>query len=648
VLALLIGCIAFVSFAYALSAQFTNYDDPWQITENPSIRSLSPGNLWHIITRPIYNIWLPTKTLSYALDYRLWGLDPRGFHASSVLWHALASVLVFLLALKFLQGPGWAVAAGLFFAVLPVHVEAVAWLSARKDVLSTVFVVASTLAFLRWRDRRGRYRLWYGLSLVAFLCASRAKPTAHVLPALLLVLDRVLPEQGQGGGKSLLRSWWLLRGTLPFFLLAGVMTAMDWKLATSYGYATAGALGSPGAAVYVVGRSYLKYVGLLLYPVNMSVQYAPWKLTGLLDWLLLLCGLVLLAASIGFVVWGLIRRQPVGAALGWFVVAVLPVCGLIPISVPSPVADRYLYLPSVGACILAGRGLEVLWLNLAPVGRKVLVAAVTVIIVVFGVQTWVRSGVWRDSKTLWSSELAHNPGNHNAHVNLGEALFAEGKLDAAREHYLVAAKLAPGLLHAYQSIGAIDAIQGNYAAARKWLTLAVTSPPAPVLTRPKILRARARAYRHLGNVDELTGRLTAAADFHRAAIRLSEEAQAPVLAESARKRLARVTERMRRAETLVSAASQVLEQGKRGLAERYLREAVVQQPDNGQAALLLARLLSEDGRLEEALEVVEEGLARVPTEPALQEEKAKVLEAIKKEQGSSQPTREPVPAPGKE
>ena len=109
--ALLIALLSVAVFANTLSHQFLNYDDLWQITENPYVRSLSPASVWHVLTRSVHHLWLPTKTLSYALDYACWGLDPRGYHATNVLLHALASVLVFLVARQLLRRRLWAVMA---------------------------------------------------------------------------------------------------------------------------------------------------------------------------------------------------------------------------------------------------------------------------------------------------------------------------------------------------------------------------------------------------------------------------------------------------------------------------------------------------------------------------------------------------------
>ena len=581
----LVALLAVAVFANTFSHQFLNYDDPWQVTENPYVRSLSPANLWHVLTRSIHHIWLPTKTLSYALDYAFWGLDPRGYHATNVLLHVLASVLVFLVARRLLRSRLWAATAAVLFALHPVHVEAVAWVSARKDVLSTVLLMVSVLAFFRWRTRARASWVWYGASLLAFLMASRAKPTAHVLPLLLVCLVRLWPEGGGPARRSRLRSWWTLWGTAPFFALAAVMSMVDWSLATRFGYATSEQVGRSGVNLPLAFWAYGWYGRLLLFPLGLLPQYRVSRSVGLGEPMALL-GVGLLLVSGGLAVWALVKKRRVGAPLGWYLIAVLPVCGFLPISVPSPVADRYLYLPSVGACILAACGLQALARRLGGVGRRVLVGAMLVVLIVFGVKTVFQNQVWADSETLWRSVLARDPANYNAHVNLGAALFERGDLQGAEQHYLRATELAPGLLHAYRSLGSIYMKKGDLDAARRWLTRAVVGPAANVLTRSKVTRTRAKASSQL-----------------------------------------RLVEQMKRAEDRLTVAKAALRAGKLEVAEKYLRETLREQPDLVEASLALSALLREDGRAGEALEVVERALELSPGQADLQLERRRVLEA---------------------
>lgn len=327
------------------------------------------------------------------------------------------------------------------------------------------------------------------------------------------------------------------------------------------------------------------YGRLLLFPVGLLPQYRVSRSVGLGEPMALL-GVGLLLVSGGLAVWALVKKRRVGAPLGWYLIAVLPVCGFLPISVPSPVADRYLYLPSVGACILAACGLQALVRRLGGAGRRVLVAAAVVVLTAFGVKTVFQNQVWADSETLWRSVLARDPANYNAHVNLGAALFVRGDLQGAEQHYLRATELAPGLLHAYRSLGSIYMKKGDLDAARRWLIRAVVGPAANVLTRSKVTRTRAKASSQL-----------------------------------------RLVEQMKRAEDRLTVAKAALRAGKLEVAEKYLRETLREQSDLAEASLALSALLREGGRAGEALEVVERALELSPGQAALQLERRRVLEA---------------------
>jgi tetratricopeptide (TPR) repeat protein len=582
-------------------------------------------------------------------------------------------VLVFLMASRLCTGRFWPALAAILFAVHPVHVEAVAWLSARKDLLSTGFLLLAVLAFFRWwTGARGAWA-WYGLSLFTFLAASRAKPTAEVLPLLLLCLAVVWPKPAEGRGRRVGGAKWLLGGTLPFFLLAAALSVVDWSLARTFGYTTSAAA-PPTNRAALLSLSYGKYLRLLFLPGHLSPQYRIARPEGLLE-PAVVAGVVLLAATAGLAAWALARRHPAGGGLAWYLVSVLPVCGLLPIIVPSPVADRYLYLPSVGACIVIAWALAVLADRLGRTGRMALVVSVAVVSLTFAAKTWMRNQVWATSETLSTSVLADDPLNYNAHVNLAAALYYDrGDIEGAREHYERAVELAPGLIHAYRSLGSLAQAQGDLQGARYWLEKALTEPPAHVLTAAMVRQTLALARYQLGSVDQSEGDLSSAVANYEEAYGLSESLDPRALLAAARVRLllgqvgrasaylrevarllgSRATEsapggeqtretlaellplvggRMKRAADRVTVAQAAVAAGKPDVAEKYLRQALLEQPDSVEAAVQLSELLREAGRTEEARAVIDRALALSPDDRELQLERARLLPARSQTQG---------------
>jgi tetratricopeptide (TPR) repeat protein len=387
--------------------------------------------------------------------------------------------------------------------------------------------------------------------------------------------------------------------------------------------------------------------------------------------------------------WALARKHPSGGSLAWYLVSVLPVCGLIPIIVPSPVADRYLYLPSVGACIFVAWALKVLADRLGRTGRAAVVLSVAVVSVTFAAKTWMRNEVWRTSETLWSSVVADDPLNYNAHTNLAASLYERGDLDGAREQYLKAVDPTPdmhvpGLIHVYRSLGAISLAQGDLQGARYWLEKALSDPPADVLTAAMVRQTVALAHYQLGQVDQSEDDLQSAVAHYEKAYRVSESPDLQALMAAARVRfdlgqvgradayLLKVAElleqepagpavgaeqvrqalaellplvegRMKRAADRITVARAAVAVGKTDVAEKYLRQALLEQPDSGEAALRLSALLRGSGRVAEALTVIDRALVLSPEDQNLQLERGRLLPASDQTGGSPQTPEQAAP-----
>lgn len=451
----------FAVYQGGLSGDFTNWDDNWLITENRHIRALSWQNLQAMFNplaprEELGNEYLPIRDLSYAVNYALDGYHARGYHAFNLVLHILNSLLVLLLGYR-LTGNRWlGGVAGLLFAVHPVHVEAVSWLSSRKDLLSAFFLLAATHLYLACRRRRDglassesfvrrvgeNRRLAYGLSLLCFVLALLSKMPAVVLPALLVLLElfrgRELATVGTARRAALLAPFWGI--ALLFTLLAmkigtGLMREPYGDGLAASTLTAAGSL-ARGAQVLVLG-----------WPTYAAVDM-PVEGVGAPALLGMAVGLALLV--LGVLGWR--RREwdtPGGLALGlggfsalWFLCALAPVSNFV-VQIGTVYADRYLYIPSIAFCLgLAGCAAAAA----ARLGRSPARFAVPAVLALT-LGAWVVLTAqavlpWRGSLSLWTGVLAHDPGNHTAHFNLAREHQERALLesdDAARSELLALA-----------------------------------------------------------------------------------------------------------------------------------------------------------------------------------------------------------------
>ncbi len=494
-LPLVVAGAAFVTFLPALDAGFVNWDDDVLLLENHRWRGLGHPQLEWMFTSGTLGHYHPLTWLSYALDYRLWGgLDPRGFHLTSVVFHALNAVLFYVLALRLLRlaKPGrdrgradqvarhvGAALAALLFAVHPLRVESVVWVTERRDVLSVFFLIPCLLCYLRYATARRWAARWYVASLVLLLLSLLSKAWGITVPAVLLVLDCYPLGRLRWGWRRLVsgsaRRAYLDK--IPFALLAAWAALVAAK-AQAYGEVMKplDVYGLPeriaqsfyGLAFYIVKT--LMPSGLLpIYelPVHMSPFEARFVAAA--------AGVVVLTA----VLIALARRWPAGLAL-WacYCFALSPVLGIVQ-SGPQLVADRYSYISCMTWALLAG---AVLTSCLKPrvdgrVRHKVAVSAGmvgAVVLVVLAGLTWGQTQVWRTSRTLWEHTLAVNPDSWTAQHNLGAVCRSEDDLDGALQHYRAALALKDDVAEAWCNIGLILAGQGNAAEAAKHMRQART------------------------------------------------------------------------------------------------------------------------------------------------------------------------------
>src|SRR3989454_4226179 len=367
----LIALVTFAAFLPTLRNQFVTWDDPTNFLDNPHYRGLGWTHLrWMWTTHRGH--YIPLTWLTLGLDYLLWGMNPVGYHLTSLLLHAANAVVFFFVVRRLLtlalpgpseRGHALALSAGfasLVFAIHPLRVESVAWVTERRDVLSGLFYLLTILMYLRAREREERGRGWYWLSVAVFVLALLSQSMVVNLSIVLLILD-VYPLRRLGGAVG----WWsaparrVYLEKIPFVLLAAVASAVALMSQLSHDtMVPVGQLNGLGLlAGFVDGVCF--YLWKTVAPVNLSPLYElpltvnPWARPFLLSY-----GLVL---AITAIVLALRRRVP-GLPAAWvaYIVVLLPVLGIFQ-SGPQITADRYTYLAGLGWAILAGAGLLSCW-----------------------------------------------------------------------------------------------------------------------------------------------------------------------------------------------------------------------------------------------------------------------------------------------
>lgn len=420
--------LALASFWPVGSCQFVEFDDPAYVTANRQVAAGlgAQGLRWAFTSVGYASNWHPLTWLAHMADVSLFGQDPRAHHLVNLFWHALNSALLFLLLRGMSEAPWRSFLAAALFVVHPLHVESVAWVSERKDVLSSFFALAAAAAWLRYARRPSwpRYLavfLLLGLGLLA-------KPMLVTLPLLLLLLDWwPLGRLKAGAGRTSPGS--LVLEKLPLAALAAASSALTLA-AQIRGGALSGT--DPRHFSWLVSNatvSYARYLGKTLWPVRLSMFYpfqdwTPWQTAG---------AAALLVAA-GSAAWYLRRGRPwmlFGCA--WFAMGLLPVIGLVRVG-SQAMADRYMYLPIVGLFAAAAWGLHDLTRS-RPAAKLAAVVVSAAVLAALVPLTRRQVGHWRSSETLFSRAMEIDPGNWLAANNMGVVLYRRGRYEEARRYF---------------------------------------------------------------------------------------------------------------------------------------------------------------------------------------------------------------------
>lgn len=427
----------------------------------------------------------PLRYVSLRIDQALFSDDPRGYHVHSALLHGITSFVVFLV-LRRLAGGGAALAGALLFVAHPVHTECVAYISGRRDILTTLFYLLGFLSWLEFRRTSGR--LWLAAGLGAYGLALGAKEMAVTLPAVCVLRDLLAdPALVRQRIRTYAALGALGLGAAVYFAFFYESTRQDeW-----HG-------GSMAANFATSTRLVVHYAILLVFPLRLlgdhSFDAYPVSRSFLEGSVLL--SLAAIAAGVGAALWARRRAPLVAFGVGWFLVTLLPVLHFKPFH--ELAAEHYLYLPSVGFCLLAGLGFERLR---ALAGPPVAWTALGLVLALFSVRTVVRNRDWRDIETFWRVTTETAPRCARAHMNLGVVHAKRREWTEAAACMERAISIKPDYVVARYQLGKVYGAQGRVDDARaQWeealrLAFSFKRPPLEPAELCKLLDRHEEAIR---------------------------------------------------------------------------------------------------------------------------------------------------------
>ena len=508
-----VALLTFLVYCPALLNGFVNWDDDLYVYGNPNILSLKPPFFVWAFTDLSAGFWHPLTWISFAVDYAVWGLNPLGYHLTAIFLHALNTALVVVVTSALLDAAqrwkvtsifpdkrnAWVVAGitGLLFGLHPLHVESVAWVSERKDLLCAFFFLLSLSAYLKdavltmgRQERRPcpgfPWSRWRLLAFLFFICALSAKTMAVTLPVVLMILDWYPLGRIRTAGDSVA----MLLEKIPFVLGSLAIAVISIIAQKSIGALVLMDSKPFATRLLVACKAVATYLWKMLIPVDLLPFYPYPQQVSLLSAEYLLSVIVVVGITAGCI-FAAGKRKVLTASWLYFLATLLPVLGFVQVGVYA-MADRFTYLPSLGPFLLMGLGAAMIRERLAvrrSVERGAIVVAV-VLIVVMSHATVKQIAVWKSSIGLWNyviekeprrilyaylnrgvafgdnkefgraiedftTAISMDPKSGNAYLNRGMALVAQGEFERAIMDYDMALALNPSFVDAYSNRGGV-------------------------------------------------------------------------------------------------------------------------------------------------------------------------------------------------
>ena len=574
-----LAVLCLIIYAQVYSFDFVYIDDDQYVFENSFVSGgLKLANIVWAFTAFHSSNWHPLTWMSHQFDSSLFGLNTGAHHLVNVVFHAANSCLLFVVIRK-LTASFWKSAfVAAIFAVHPAHVESVAWIAERKDVLSTLFWLLSTFFYIRYaRNTKEKNILW--ISLLFFAFGLMAKPMLVTLPFTLVLLDYWALER--------LEKWTfagvfpLIKEKLPFFALSAVSAVI-----TIFAQATSGAIQSV-EKIPLANRllnsivSYAAYVVMLFYPANLGVWYPFKNDIGILQ---IASAAILVFGISAIALWQIRERKYLFVGWCWFLGTLVPVIGILQVGGQS-LADRYTYIPFIGLTI------AFVWLfgelfAKFKVNKTVIAVLCGIAVLAFTALSVRQVSFWKDSETLFSRTLAVTENNYFIEHNFCGVLEKQNRLDEAAALCKASIEHNPSLADSRNMLGTIELKQNNLAAAEQNFQKAIELNPDFVL-----------AYANLAIVNIRAGNFEDAAKYLNLAIDKDSRG---------------FFDEKRKLDAFSTIAVESLKKQNYSLAEEYFRKSLAIAPNNLDYQRNLAITLHSQKRSDEAIKILQTAIGQYP------------------------------------
>jgi tetratricopeptide (TPR) repeat protein len=452
---LILTLITFTVFCQVRTFKFITFDDPVYVTENPGIQAgLTLNAVKWAFTTGYANFWHPLTWLSLMLDWQLFGSGPAGFHLTNLLIHIANTLLLFIVLKKMTNALWQSAFVAALFALHPLHVEAVAWVAERKEVLSAFFWILTMWAYLRYVKQPNIFR--YFLTMLIFALGLMAKPMLITLPFVFLLLDYWPLERIRQFDWKV--SSHLILEKIPFIVLSAISSFIAFFVQRSGGAMTEFSEFGLRFRLYNALISYVKYMEKMFWPTHLAYFY-PHPGENVSIRYVLISAVLLLAVTV-FVLRLAKSHRYLVTGWFWYIGTLLPVIGLIQVGTHA-MADRFSYITLTGLFVVIAWGLPDL-LEKWPHRKIVLWMSSVIVLFILAVLTYLQLGYWKDSLTLYQHALEVTENNYSAHFGMTQPLLEQGRIEEAIWHNSEAIRIKPNYIDGFNGLGAAFCQSGKF------------------------------------------------------------------------------------------------------------------------------------------------------------------------------------------